>query len=258
MKKFFIITLIINIFFTSCVPYKKIVYMQGDLKEYQHKDSLYKVKKKDILFIDIRSSNTIINQLFKSGDNTNRTLSTPSDLYINGYTVDQNGFIELPLIKKVFVEGKTFEEIKQEIQNKLLEKHFKSLENIFIKIKLSGIPYTILGEVNHPKTGVLFKERATILDVIGDAQDLNLTANRNQVVIMRYENGKLIKKELDLTDAETINSPYFYVRPNDIIYIPPLKQKTWGTGTTLQQTISTTITALSLITTIILLSNYIK
>jgi len=232
--------------------------MQGDLKEYQHKDSLYKVKKKDILFIDIRSSNTIINQLFKSGENINRTLSTPSDLYINGYTVDQNGFIELPLIKKVFVEGKTFEEIKQEIQNKLLEKHFKSLENIFIKIKLSGIPYTILGEVNHPKTGVLFKERATILDVIGDAQDLNLTANRNQVVIMRYENGKLIKKELDLTDAETINSPYFYVRPNDIIYIPPLKQKTWGTGTTLQQTISTTITALSLITTIILLSNYIK
>ncbi len=256
MKFNLVIILIISLLITSCVPYKKIVYIQGDLPHEVYNKTEYRIKKNDILYIKIRSSNKNIDKLF-IGDNINTNNSTNSQvLYFNGYTVDKQGYIELPVIKKIQVEGKTFEEVKTEIQNKLLRKQFKSLDNIFIKVKLAGIPYTVIGEVKQPKTSVLYKEQPTLFDVIGDAGDLTPVANRKQIIVMRNENGKQTKIELDLTRADVINSPYFYVRPNDIVYVQPLKQKTWGTGTTLQQTISTTITALSLITTIILLSKY--
>ena len=257
MKVKYIISFLIIQLVVSCIPYKKIVYMQGELPENVRINQSYKIKKSDILYIKIRSSNENIDKLFAIETvSASNNLINANALYFNGYTVDEQGYIELPVINKIYVEGKTFKEVKKDIQTKLLEKQFKSLDNIFIKVKLAGIPYTIIGEVNNPKTGVLYKEQPTLFDVIGDAGDLSQVANRNKVIVVRTENGKQVKKELDLTRADVVDSPYFYVRPNDIVYVQPLKQKTWGTGTTLQQTISTTITALSLITTIILLSKY--
>jgi len=256
MKFHHIIILILSLLVTSCVPYQKIVYLQGDLPEKSSAETIYKIKKNDILYIQINSSNENINKLFsvkenKTGNNVNR-----QTLYFEGYAVDNDGYIELPVLKKLYVEGKTFKEVKALIQQKLLEKQFKSLDDIFIKIKLAGIPYTIIGEVASPRSGVLYKEQANLFDVIGDAGDINPVGNKKAVVVVRNINGQQTKKVLDLTQAGIVNDPYFYVRPNDIIYVQPLKQKTWGTGTTLQQTISSAITALSLITTIILLSKY--
>jgi len=256
MKFHYIIILLLSLIITSCVPYQKIVYLQGDISGSTNKQEDYHIKKNDILYIKINSSNENINKLFASKENTNNNITNVQNLFFNGYSVDNQGYIEMPVLKKLYVEGKTFKEVKQLIQQKLLEKQFKSLDDIFIKIKLAGVPYTIVGEVNTPKTGVLYKEQPNLFDVIGDAGDISPVGDRKTIVIVRTVNGQQTKKILDLTQAEIVNDPYFYIRPNDLIYVQPLKQKTWGTGTTLQQTISSTITALSLITTIILLSKY--
>ena len=104
----------------------------------------------------------------------------------------------------------------------------------------------------------MYKERPDLFDILGNASDISLVGNRKSVVIIRREENKLVKQTLDLTDSNIINSPYFYIRPNDVVYVPPLRQKTLGTGATLQQSITATISALSLITTIILLSKYVK
>ena len=140
----------------------------------------------------------------------------------------------------------------------MLSSQFSSLNHIFITVKLAGIPYSIIGEVIHPQNGVLYKTNPNIFDVIANAGDIKMTGDHKHVMIIREKEGKKIKKEIDLTDADILYSDFYYIRPNDLIYIKPLKQKTLGTGTTLSQTISTTITALSLVTSVILLTNFIK
>jgi len=250
---YFIVTFMV--LFQSCVPYKDIVYVQGDLPQENIDQSLYKIRKNDILYISIRSSNETIERFFKMQDNiSNVNQNATKSLYFTGYTVDKDGYIEMPIIDKIYVENNTFKGVKELIKQRLLESQFRSLDDVFIKVKLAGIPYTIIGEVKKPQTGVLYKEKPNIFDVLSDASDITMVGDRKTVVVIRTENNKQIKSTLDLTDANIVQSPYYYIRPNDIIYVQPLRQKTLGTGTTLSQTISTTITALSLVTTIILLS----
>lgn len=244
--------------FTACVPYKSIIYVQGELNDQNKVKTTYQVQENDILYVEIKSADKNIQDLFSSGSqNGSNNLMSNQRLYFKGYTVKQ-GKIELPLLGKIEVANLNFDQIKQNIKTKLLEKQFKSLDDIFITVKLAGVPYSILGEINNPQTGVLYKENPNILDAIAASGDISMLGNRKQVVIIRTENHKKTKNILDLTKSDAVNSAYYYVRPNDIIYIQPLRQKTLGTGTTLTQTISTTITALSLITSIILISKYAK
>ena len=92
------------------------------------------------------------------------------------------------------------------------------------------------------------------MDAISSAGDITMTGDRKAVAIVRqYPHGTEIH-EIDLTDVKSMQSPYFFIKPNDYIYIKPLKQKSWGTGTTGVQTIATVVSALTLITTVILLS----
>ncbi len=257
MKINHLILPVLLLFLQSCVPYKDIIYVQGSENGNTVDAVTYKVQKNDILYIDLKSSDDNINSLFtgQSGSNTSNLVNATT-LYFNGYTVDKNGYIDIPLVRKIKVEGKTFKEIKNIIKQKLLETQLTQSADVFIKVKLAGVPYTVIGEVQSPQTGVLYKSNPTVFDVLGDAKDITAVGNRHEVIVLRTENNRPTKHLLDLTKADVVQSPYFYVRPNDIIYVKPLKQKVWGTGTTLQQTISTTITALSLITTIILLSTY--
>ena len=243
---------------TSCVPYKKIVYVQGDLKQDKILVNDYKIQKNDILYIKIKSSNELIGKVFDVGNSQNNTNLTNQILFLQGYTVDNEGFIDLPVVKKIHVEGKTFNEVKDLIKEQLLKQQFKTTDDIFIQVKLAGVPYTVVGEVKNPHTGVLYKLTPNIFDVLSDSGDITPVGDRNEVIVMRKEKGKLVKSTLDLTAAEVVNSPYFHIRPNDIIYVKPLRQKTLGTGTTLRETISATITAFSLLTTIILYSRLIK
>ena len=258
MKKQIIILFIFTIIFQSCVPYKNVVYLQGDLPENKIDSTNYKIQKNDILYINIKASDKGIEDLFSIQQSPNSNKVSPQSLYFTGYTVDNQGFIELPVVGKINVLDKTFPGVKTMIKEKLLATQFSNLGDLFIKVKLAGVPYTVIGEVKTPQNGVLYKVKPNIFDALSDAHDITLVGNRREVVVIRNEQNQQIKQSLDLTDANVINSPYFYIRPNDIIYVKPLKQKVWGTGATLQQTISTTITALSLITTIILFSKYVN
>ncbi len=257
MKLKFFTGLIFLLFLQSCVPYKDIVYMQGNITNQTLSSTSYKIQKGDILYINLKSADESINRLFAVQEGANSAnLMTAEALFFKGYTVDSNGFVDLPIIHKIKLEGKTFKEAESLIKQKFLATQFTGSADLYIKVKLAGIPYTVVGEVGAPQTGVLYKENPTIFDVLANAKDITAVGNRRSVVLLRKELNRPHKHILDLTKADIVYSPYFHIRPNDIIYVKPLKQKVWGTGTTLQQTISTTITALSLITTIILLSKY--
>ena len=149
--------------------------------------------------------------------------------------------------------GYTVAEIEDMIKQKLLDEQFKETSNIFVTVKLAGLRYTANGEIGAPGTITLFRERVNIFVAIANAGEIPVTGNKKDVLVIRqYPQGQKIHS-LDLTDINVMKSPYYYIQPNDIIYVKPLKQKSIGTGETAVASIATIATVISLITSGILI-----
>jgi polysaccharide export outer membrane protein len=179
---------------------------------------------------------------------------TQEALYFNGFTVDDKGFIRVPVLGKIYVMGMTLEEIRLEVERLLLKDYFTDEANIFVDVKLPGVNYTINGEIGNTGANVVYKDRATILEAIANSGDITITGDRKNVMIIRqYPQGPEIHF-IDLTIRDAMNSPYYFIQPNDYIYIKPLKQKTWGVGVTGIQSYTTVVQVVMTFVTLYLLS----
>jgi polysaccharide export outer membrane protein len=210
----------------------------------------------DILNIDIKSSDQKMVAIFikQSGGNSNQNIG-PETSYISGYSIDSYGNIRMPTLGEINVLGYTTEEVRKKIENELY-KYFKNKNDIFVSVKLAGIKYTIIGEINNPGPKVIFQNKVSIIDAISNSGNITLVGDRKRVEIIRNSISGIEKFTIDLTDISAFNSDVFYIKPNDIINIIPLKQKTWGTGTTGLQTFTTVISVFTLLySTVILAKN---
>ena len=109
-----------------------------------------------------------------------------------------------------------------------------------------------MGEIGSG-TKTLYQERVNIFEAVANSGDIPVTGDKKDVLIIRqYPQGQKIH-HLDLTDVKVMQSPYYYIQPNDMIYVKPLKQKSWGTGTNALQNLTAFVTVLSVITTAIVL-----
>lgn len=256
----FIYILILAICVASCIPNKDLVYLQKgqekkdfiEVNQFQSKP--YRVQINDILSISIKALDQRLVEMFNPSTMGGQVQQTPQALYFNGFTVDDHGKINIPVLGNLNVLGYTVEEIKLEVEKRLLDEYFKSEARLFVNVKLAGLRYTINGEIGSPGTNVLFQDKVSIMEAIANSGDITITGNRKEVQVIRKLPQGFETHYVDLTSSEAFESPVFYIQPNDYIYIKPLKQKSWGTGTTGIQTIGTIITALSLITTTILLT----
>ncbi|NER12190.1 sugar transporter [Leptobacterium flavescens] len=260
-RSFFVLPFLL-IFLQSCVSNKRLVYLQESEeinKENQASINAlskpYKIQVNDILYIDIKASDPELVAIFKTSEREGAAGvgNDPGTLYFEGYTVDIHGNIRIPILGELNVLGYTAEEIRKMIEKKLLENYLTESTNLFVTVKLAGLNYSVIGEVANPGSNVLYQERVNILEAIANAGDIPITGNREDVLIIRqYPDGKKIH-HVDLTDKNLLQSPYFYILPNDMIYIKPLKQKSWGTGTTGFQTFTTVFSIVSIITSTVLL-----
>ena len=239
---------------SSCVPHKSIVYFQGDsltenvIKEINNKP--YRLQVDDIIKVDISAPNEEIVSVFRN-NSTSQNQQNEGSLYFSGYTVDKQGFIQLPYLDKINVLGYTSDEVEKKIQTGF-SKFFKNTDDIFISVKLAGIRYTIIGEVGSTGSKVLFQNTVNIIEAISNAGDIDLTGDKTNVEVIRIGVSGVEKFHVDLTQMTVFNSEVFYIQPNDIINVPALKQKTIGTGVTATQTLSTVVSVLSFISTIYL------
>ena len=190
--------------------------------------------------------NPEINALFSPGSAMNQNMQagvqSGGDLYyMTGYSVNEEGVIELPFVGEINVQGQTLEEAKVSI-NAEVSKMFKSFH---LQVKLGGIRYSALGEFGNPGKKVILQNQATIFEAIAASGDLTQVANRNEVRLIRqYPDGTKIHT-INLLDQSIISSPYYFIQPNDVLYAEPLPQKSWGVGVTGAQTLSTIVSTLS-------------
>ncbi len=249
--------LLLSILVTSCIPKKDLIYLQDKKNEANQvvtpsNQNPYRLQTNDILNISIKAIDSKLVGIFNNAEGVGG-YGNEQTSYYNGYSVDDHGNIRLPILGEMNVLGFTVEEIRIKIEKILLDQYFKDEAGIYVVVKLTGFKYTINGEVGSTGTKTLFQDKVNIMEAIANSGDITLTGDRKDVkVIRRFPHGNETFS-IDLTDANAVNSPAFYLQPNDYILVNPLKQKTWGTGRTGIESLSTIITLLSLATTTYLL-----
>lgn len=258
-KSFFSVLLLVGIVMSSCVPQKDLQYLQKKegsaapqpVNAIAHKP--YRVQTNDVLVITIKTTDQKLSNMFAKSD-SEQAMQNEQAIYFDGYTVNDHGNIRIPVLGEIKVMGATLEEVRLTIEKRLLEEYFKQEVNLFVSVKLGGLRYTINGEVNEPGAKLLFQEKVTIMEAVANAKDITMVGDRKNVLIVRQLPQGTEMHTLDLTDAAVLQSPYYYIQPNDYIVVHPLKQKSWGTGATGIQSLTTIVTVLSLVTSIIILT----
>lgn len=258
MNKYVFFLFVIGImFFTSCISRRDLVYLQNK-DGADPESSIYVVPAKpyrfqidDVLSLSIKAIDPKLVSIFSTVEG--EVGKSPTALYYDGFTVDDHGNIRIPVLGEMNVIGYTADEVRLRIEKRLLAEYFNKEANLFVTVKLAGFKYTITGEIGSTGTKTLYQDRVTIMEAIANSGDISITGNRKAVTIMRQSPTGVVMHDVDLTDISVMKSPYYYLQPNDFIFIKPLKQKTWGTGKTGLESISTFVSLFSLATTMFFL-----
>ena len=260
MKNFLLfgLILLLALNLSSCKTTRNMKYFQDLNTDVQkgipRQAPEYLIKAEDNLYIDIKSMNAEVSQLFSPSKSTSNSGGTQSDFgqtssqYLNGYLVNQRGMIILPVIGEVSVLGLNEEAAQDAIQKKVGE-YFKDAT---VKIRILTYKITILGEVKNPGVYFNYNKSITILEALGMANGTTDNASVRKLLVIRTTNTGSKSYRLDLTEKKMMSSEAFYLLPNDVLYVDPDKYKNLPLNSTLF-----TIT-LSAVTSTILVLSYLK
>lgn len=237
--------------FTNCASRKQFVYFQDNTEKKNNTDYSIKLKEGDILNIKVfgcdEESIKIFNIPSTGSQNANRNYfsgGTPS----NGYLINKIGEIDFPLIGKIKLTELSIEEATDLIKLKLNT----YLKDPKVSIQIQNFKITILGDVKNPGTIEVPNEKITLIEAIGIAGDLNITAKRKNILLLRDENGIKKQYRIDLTNSNFINSPVYYLTQNDVIYIEANQAKINSSNVTGSSSILVAIASLVITTVNIL------
>ena len=151
--------------------------------------------------------------------------STSSQAMLQTYLVDNQGNIDFPIVGTIHLGGMTKSEAESFIKQKI-QPYMNKNENPIVTVRMSSYKVSVLGEVNHPGSFTVSKEKVSILEALALAGDLTIYGVRNNVQLIREDaSGEKSIYILNLNDANIINSPYYYLQQNDIVYVTPNKVK---------------------------------
>lgn len=252
-----LLVLVAIISFQSCVPYKKQVYLHlteemanGKVAEYDVQKEDYRLQADDIVDIRITSpvkdAQSLFSAMFNASDgvqNMQQNNAGGDVYYMTGYVVNKDGQVKIPVLGLIDVAGKTTGEVEQELETELL-KYFKP-GGFYVTVKLGGLRFSVMGEVSNPGRFVVLETRYNIFQAVAHVGDLEVFADRANVVVMRVDNGQMQVHKIDLLSEDVVESPVFYIQPNDVIYVRPLRSKTLGVGATFIQNFNTVVSLIS-------------
>jgi len=226
---------------SSCVPNRKMVILQENAKapstmstERSTPGEQY-ISSGDELYIRINSMDEYTEYY---------NITTEGGMYgrydpsLSSYTVEINGTVFLPMIGNIYVAGFTLEEAGKKIQ----EMYKGYLNQPAVNVRYVDKIVTVLGEVNDPGVFTFTRREISILEALAHASDMTVYGNRNKVMVIREEENVVYRHRIDITEPGVQGSKYYYIQPNDIIYVEPLKRRIWGFETVPVGLIFTTIT----------------
>jgi polysaccharide biosynthesis/export protein len=249
----FITFILGSIILSSCLSNKKVVYYQS--KKFKESESImiqnppteYKLQSNDVLAVTIKSSNPETDILYNLRQG-NQPLGGGDALYMQGYLVNDAGLITLPVLGDILVVDKTLEQAKQTIAEKLS----LYLKEATLDVKLSSFRIAVYGEVSRPGLFNIVGGRVSIFQAIAQAGDMTDFANRRSVKLIRQKSSELEVTTLNLTKESILKSPYYYLHPNDQIYIEPMRSQIGRANIPLLSVIFTAIS------TTVLLINFLS
>lgn len=224
-----LVTIVTFFVMSGCVTQRDIEYLQAkdnNINAFKEADIAdYKLKSNDELYIQINSLDEAATNVFSNtGSQQYIGSMQPYGASLISYTINKEGYLLLPIIGNILVKDKTLSQISQIIKDSLIN----ILNQPIVTVKLVNRYISVLGEVRNPGHFPYAQEKLTVYDALGLAGDLTIYSNRKEVVLARNENGKNIIIRLDLTKPEILESNYYYLRPNDMVYVKPLKKRVWG------------------------------
>ncbi|WP_162055429.1 polysaccharide biosynthesis/export family protein [Pontibacter pamirensis] len=230
IKLFYLLGLLL---LASCSPrnlaYFSDVQEQTDYEEKIVNDTEPKIQSYDLLSVTVTSLNPEASALFNTGEvhtvssitNFSMTSSAGSSVAKEGYLVDKEGNINYPILGKVHVAGLTKAQVTQQFTAQL-EEHLKQP---IVNVRFLNYKVTVVGEVNRPSTFTIPSERINIIEALGMAGDMTAFGKRENVLVIREENGVRKMTRLNLNNKDVLSSPYFYLQQNDVVYVEPDRMK---------------------------------
>jgi polysaccharide export outer membrane protein len=212
----------------GCVTQSKLPYLQtgsySTQKPLQTENMrpVYKLQAGDVLSIRVQSVQPVLSDIFNVPGPQTITSSDPGTLYLTGYAVDDTGSINLPTVGRVKVQGLSMEEAQAFLQQKVAA----YVRDANVLVKLLSFKITVLGEVRSPGRYFIYNPQATVFEALGMAGDLTEFGNRENIKLIRQTPKGSEVVLINLTDANLLKSPYYYLLPNDALYVEPLKART--------------------------------
>ncbi|WP_299247306.1 polysaccharide biosynthesis/export family protein [uncultured Cytophaga sp.] len=255
MNRYFLFFLLFCGFLSqSCLKIKKQTYFQGSIsdtaaKVFNNPILSYQLRPGDVLYIKILSPEPRLSSFFNTEPEGVNVQATPNNLYIKGYLVNDTGYVALPILGTIKAMGLTLDAFKASVTEKVEQ----MVSTSTVIVKFASFKITVMGEVKGPGVVFFTNERVTVLEALSSAGDLTDFGKRSNIQVIRnFVDGHFEKATLDLNNINVVYNPYFYLQPNDVVYVSPNKS-----GVAKFNTASLTLLFAS-VSTILLVLNFIS
>lgn len=245
LLKIGLIAALLAVVFASCVPQKKMLYLKNAemaaeniSKEYVNERTVdYRLQPGDNLYIHV--VNTIDERSAASINGDVRGyLSSDANIYLQTTTIDKEGCVEMPLVGRILVKNLTVDEAK----NKLQAAINTYINGSMLVVKLASFNLTLLGEVSRPGMYKVYQSQINLFEAMALAGNMTNFSKKSEVKIIRQTDHGSEIVTVDMGQADILSSPYYYLKPNDIVYVEPLKIKQWGFTTFPYSTVFSIVT----------------
>lgn len=227
MIKSFLYSLILIVLVTSCASKKDVYYFQDiDRTAAENSFKFLNIQPGDILDIQIKALNPESVLVFQRQATLGLQQQQVQNRVIDGYLVGEDGSINLPIVGAIDTTNQSTQALAQIIQEALKP----YINNPTVNIRLLNFRISVLGEVNNPGTFTVLEERLSLPQALGLAGDLTINGDRNHLLLIRNEAGKKTNQVIDLTKTDFLQSPFYFLKQNDIIYVRPNNARVKSSG----------------------------
>lgn len=231
--RFFLSSIILVSLLGACSASKNVAYFQDASSQNSvqlQRPEAIKLRPKDKISVIVNCKDPQLTALFnlpyvsqRIGTTSGTLLATTNDK-VSGYTIDENGEIDFPVIGKVKVEGLTRSQVAEKIRHEIEAQN--QAKDPVVTVDYMNLSISIMGEVTRPGRYYIEKDEVTILEALSMAGDLNIQGKRRNVMLLRKENGEEKSYSVDLCSiSQTVSSPAYYIQPDDVIYVEPTRMR---------------------------------